>query len=190
MRKKRAWLCATALLMFGGVNFAWAADYKIDPEHSFIVFKIPHLGISTLVGQFPGISGQLSYDAKELSKSKVTATVKMESLDSNHAERDKHLAGKDFLNAKEYPVATFNSTQFEGDKDGGLLKGDLTFMGKTKPISIQMKKVGEGKDPWGGERIGFEGSTSVSREAFGITYNLGPNTDAVRVELYVEAIKL
>lgn len=169
---------------------ASAAEYKIDPAHSFIEFKTIHLGYSWLSGRFNKIDGTMNYDpAAGAAGQKIELTIDTASLDTNHAERDKHLRSADFFDVEKHPTATFTSTGFEGDENGGTLSGDLTLLGVTKPISFEIKKMGEGKDPWGGYRAGFEGSYTLARKDFGMGYNLGPAAENVEIDLMIEAIK-
>lgn len=162
-----------------------AAEYTVDPTHTFITFKVQHLGVSWLQGRFNDISGSFNYDADNSAASNVKMTVKTASVDSNHAERDKHLRSDDFLDTDKYPTASFQSTGF----DGATLKGDLTLHGVTAPISIAVTKVGEGKDPWGGYRAGFTGTYNLKRADFDISYNLGPAAEVVEMQFNIEGIK-
>ena len=169
---------------------AQAAEYRIDPAHSFVQFKVSHLGFSWMVGVFDKISGSLTFDpAAGPAGQKISVEIDTASIDTGHAERDKHLRSPDFLNVRKFPKATFVSTGYRGDARGGTMTGNLTLMGVTKPISIAVKKVGEGKDPWGGYRAGFEGTAALSRKAFGAGMNLGPASDAVQFFLSVEGIR-
>lgn len=171
---------------------AMAADYVIDTKgaHAFVQFKIAHLGTSWLLGRFNTFTGDFSYDSENPNASKVSLNVDTRSIDSNHAERDKHLRGEDFLNVAKFPEATFNSTGYTDNGNGsGTLKGDLTLHGVTKSIEIAVSKVGEGADPWGGYRAGFEGTTKLRLKDYNINYNLGPASEEVRMELYVEGIR-
>lgn len=170
----------------------WAAteNYKIDTEgaHAFIQFKISHLGYSWIYGRFNTFEGTFSTDSKDPSKSSVELTIETASVDSNHAERDKHIRDKDFLHVDKYPKASFKSTKVTLDQSGkGTVIGDLTLHGVTKPITIKVKKVGEGKDPWGGYRKGFEGTTSINPADFGIVSKyLAPSMD---FDLVLEGIR-
>ena len=169
---------------------AQAADYKIDPTHSFIEFKTQHLGFSWLAGRFNKIDATLKFDpAAGAGAQKIVVNIDPASVDTNHAERDKHLRSADFLNVAEYPTAGFTSTGFEGDETGGTLTGDLTLHGVTKSISFPIKKIGEGDDPWGGYRAGFEGVYTLVRKDFNMGYNLGPGAEKVDLELYIEGIR-
>ncbi|EKE80597.1 YceI family protein [Idiomarina xiamenensis] len=171
---------------------AQAADYVIDTEgqHAFIQFKINHLGYSWLLGQFNDFEGSFSYDEDKPEQAKVKVTVNTNSLDSNHAERDKHLRGGDFLNVAKFPQATFVSTSYQPDGDGsGVLKGELTLHGVTKAIEIDVAEVGAGPDPWGGYRRGFEGTTTLTLKDFGIDYDLGPASKDVQMYLSIEGVR-
>ncbi|KLN60335.1 hypothetical protein WH96_13820 [Kiloniella spongiae] len=178
-----------ALAMSLSVSMANAAKYDIDPTHSFINFKTKHLGFSWLSGTFNKISGTVDFDAAGGADQKVNLTIDTTSLDTNHAERDKHLRSPDFFDVEKYPTATFVSTGYSGDANGGKLSGDLTLHGVTKNISFDVTKIGEGDDPWGGYRAGFEGSYTLKRKDFGMDFNLGPAAEEVQIDLFVEAIK-
>lgn len=169
-----------------------AADYVIDTEkaHAFIQFKISHLGYSYVLGRFNKFTGEFSYDEKNPSAAKVTVNIDPASIDSAHAERDKHLRGKDFFEVDKYTTAKFVSTSYTEAANGkGVLKGDLTLHGVTKNITIDVQAVGHGNDPWGGYRRGFTGTTTLTLADFGINYNLGPAAKTVDMTLVVEGIK-
>ncbi len=175
-----------AVALSGAVQ---AADYEIDPAHSFVEFKIQHLGYSWLYGRFNGVSGNFKYDADKPAASAIDVTIDTTTIDTNHAERDKHLRGGDFLNVKKFPKATFKSTGYKGDANGGTLAGVLTLHGVEKPIEIDLKKVGEGPDPWGGHRAGFIGTYKMTPKDFGMDYDLGPASASLDLELGVEGIR-
>ena len=180
----------TAATLTAGV--ASAASYKVDVEgaHAFINFKIKHLGYSWLSGRFNDFDGKFNYDENELEASQIQVVIQTDSLDSNHAERDKHLKGKDFLDVSKFPTATFTSTAYNAkDANSGELTGQLEFHGVTKIISFPVEKIGEGDDPWGGHRAGFSGITSLKLADYGISYNLGPQSTHVELELYIEGIR-
>lgn len=182
--------CAVLLgsgLAFAGI--AGAADYEIDPAHSFVEWRIQHLGYSWMYGRFNGIEGQFTYDAAQPGASAVEVTIATDSIDSNHAERDKHLRGEDFLDVGKHPRATFRSTGFEGDANGGVLSGVLSFHGVEKAIEIPIEKVGEGADPWGGYRAGFHGTYTMTRADFGLDYELGPASTTVELVLGLEGVR-
>lgn len=186
---------ALSLLLAGGLSvsqLALADDYQLDIKgmHSFIQFRVQHLGYSWLYGRFNDFDGQFSYDEKAPEKATVNVTIKTTSIDSNHAERDKHLRGEDFLNVNKFPEAAFKSTAYKPAGDGkGTLEGELTLHGVTKPVSLDVEEVGAGKDPWGGYRRGFIGTTKFALADFGIDYDLGPASKEVELTLAVEGIK-
>ncbi|VAW71288.1 Protein yceI precursor [hydrothermal vent metagenome] len=180
------------LMMFGLVSPLNAADYAIDIKgaHAFIQFKIKHLGYSWLVGRFNKFDGKFSYDEKKPAATKVLVNIDTSSIDSNHAERDKHLRGKEFLNVGKFPTAKFVSSAYEVSSKGkGKLKGHLTLHGVTKLITIEVEHIGHGADPWGGYRSGFQGSVNLTLKDFGINYNLGPASKVVQMFLSVEGIR-
>jgi polyisoprenoid-binding protein YceI len=186
---KKLTLALAAALSLSTVQ---AADYVIDSKgaHASINFKIQHLGYSWLTGRFNDFEGTFSYDDATPSNAKIMVTIDTDSIDSNHAERDKHLKGDDFLNVSDFPEAKFVSTKIT-DKGNGMMDvmGNFTLHGVTKPITIEAKKIGEGKDPWGGYRAGFEGTTTIALKDFGIDYDLGPASQTVELELHVEGVK-
>ena len=169
-----------------------AADYVIDTEkaHAFIQFRIKHLGYSWLLGRFNDFDGSFSYDEADPAASKVEVTIRTASIDSNHAERDKHLRGKEFLEVDKFPQATFVSSGFkENDDKTAALTGNLTLHGVTRPVTIDVKPVGHGPDPWGGKRRGFEGTTRLKLTDYNIDFDLGPAAREVELFLSVEGIE-
>ncbi|MFD2176730.1 YceI family protein [Veronia pacifica] len=172
---------------------ALADDYKIDTRgaHASVQFRIQHLGYSWLVGRFNTFDGKFSYDEKNPDASKVTVNIDTASVDSNHAERDKHLRSKDFLNVSKFPQATFVSSSFKELGEGkATMTGSLTLNGVTKPVTIDVDHIGAGQDPWGGYRRGFLGKTTIALKDFGINTNLGPASTNVQLELNVEGIRI
>lgn len=181
----------TAAALLASVS-AGAADYKVDVEgaHAFVEFKIKHLGYSWLLGRFNTFDGEFSYDAAKPKDSKISVVIDTKSIDSNHAERDKHLRGKDFLNVAKFPEAKFESTSIKfSDDNTAVVTGQFTLHGVTKEISFPIEKIGEGKDPWGGYRAGFSGTTSLKLADYGINYNLGPASTHVEIGLHIEGIR-
>lgn len=169
---------------------ALAADYKIDPSHSFITFKINHIGMSLLHGRFNTLSGKLRYDNASPEDSSIEVQIDPASIDTNHAERDKHLRNPEFLDVEKYPEASFRSTSFAANDQGGTLKGILDLHGVSKEITVDVIKIGEGDDPWGNYRVGFSGNTQLTLTDFGINYNLGPAAKTLQMDLSIEGILL
>ena len=160
-----------------------AADYVIDTkgQHAFVNFKASHLGYSYIFGRFNDFSGKFNHDPAKPGDSKVNVIIQAKSLDTNHAERDKHLRSADFFDVGKYPVIEFDSTGF---KDGKL-NGDLSIHGVTKSVTLDVTHVGEGDDPWGGYRSGFEASVSLKSTDFGMPSWVGD----VEVTLTVEGVR-
>ena len=189
--KRTHWITVAALLMTIA-NPLHAAKYSIDTEgmHAFIHFSIPHLGYSNLIGRFNRFSGSFEYDADKPGDSKIEVTIETASIDSNHAERDKHLRDEEFLDVSNYPEAKFVSTSYEPESaETGTLTGNLTLRGVTKPVTIEVTKIGEGPDPWGGYRVGFTGTTRIALADFGITKFLGKKSTEVELILDIEGVR-
>ncbi|SIQ92252.1 YceI family protein [Marinobacterium stanieri] len=191
MKKTLGSIVLGASLALTGIS-AQAADYAIDTQgqHAFINFKISHLGFSWLYGRFNDFEGTFSWDAEAPEASRISVNIDPASVDSDHAERDKHLRSGDFLDVDAYPEASFVSTGVEALDNGRLaVTGDLTLHGVTKEVVIDAAVVGEGNDPWGNYRAGFEGTTKIRLADFGINAQLGPKSEEVFLTLSVEGIR-
>ncbi|ATG16573.1 TPA: YceI family protein [Providencia alcalifaciens] len=190
LKKSILGLAAGTLLLSAGS--ALAENYQFDKQgqHGFIEFRIQHLGYSWLYGSFKDFDGNFTYDAKDPAKDKVEVTIKTGSIDTNHAERDKHLRSPDFLNAAKFPEAKFVSTAVKKEGDKYLVTGDFTLNGVTKPITLDAKLTGEGKDPWGGYRAGFEAKGNIKLKEFNIKSDLGPKSQEVELMLSVEGVQV
>ncbi|MBB4818341.1 polyisoprenoid-binding protein YceI [Pseudomonas alcaligenes] len=184
-----------AALTLGAALFAgqaMAADYAIDKQgqHAFVNFKISHLGYSWLYGTFKDFDGSFSFDAKAPEASKIKVTLQTASVDTNHAERDKHIKSGDFLNVSKNPTATFESTGVKSTGTGTAdVTGNLTLNGVTKPVVVKAKFIGEGDDPWGGYRAGFEGTTTLKLKDFDIQKDLGPASQEVELIISFEGVR-
>ena len=179
-----------AVLALPGI--AAADNYKIDTQgaHAAVQFRIKHLGYSWLYGRFNDFSGRFTYDEKDPAASSTEVVINTASVDTNHAERDKHLRDERFFDVDKYPEASFVSTGFTETGDGkATMTGDLTLHGVTKPVTIDVESIGQGPDPWGGYRRGFQGSTTIKLADFGITYDLGPASTHAEIILSVEGIR-
>lgn len=171
---------------------AHSADYVIDipDQHASINFKTGHMGFSMLDGRFNDFNGTFSWDKDKPEDSKVQVTINTASVDSNHAERDKHLRSSDFLNVSKHPEAVFKSTSVEvTGKETAKVTGDFTLNGVTRPVVIDARFIGEGDDPWGGYRVGFAGTTSIKLADYNITTDLGPASAVVELDLNIEGIR-
>lgn len=185
-------LTLSAALMVAAAATAHAADYVIDTKgaHAFIQFHIKHLGYSWLVGRFNTFDGEFSYDENNPQAARISVNIDPASIDSNHAERDKHLRDEDFLDVDRFPKASFVSTSYRETGDGrGELQGELTLRGVTRPITLDVTHIGAGEDPWGGYRRGFEGRTRFALADYGIKKNLGPASKEVYLWLGIEGIR-
>lgn len=181
-----------ASLLLAAAGSSHAVEYLIDTKgaHAFIQFHIKHLGYSWLVGRFNTFSGSFEYDEKNPDAASITVDIDTASIDSNHAERDKHLRDEEFLNVEKHPKARFVSSSYRDlGNEKGELKGELTLNGVTRPITIDVTHIGAGMDPWGGYRRGFEGRTSFALADFGIKRNLGPASKEVHLWLGIEGIR-
>ncbi|SQD77035.1 YceI family protein [Moritella yayanosii] len=195
MKKQILAVAITASSLFTAVapNVAQAADYNIDVAgaHASVQFKIKHLGYSWLLGRFNTFDGDFSYDAKSPNASQINLIIDTASLDSNHAERDKHLKSDDFLDVKKFPKAKFRSQSIKfSDDTNGMVTGLFTLKGITKTITFPITKVGEGADPWGGHRVGFTGEASLKLTDYGITTDLGPASVYVDMTFNIEGVRL
>lgn len=186
---KKQILIATLMTLMA--SFSYAADYTVDTKgaHASINFKVKHMGFSWLTGRFNTFDGEFSFDDNNVAASKITINIDTASVDSNHAERDKHLRSGDFLDVKKFPTSKFVSTKVE-ELDNGKMKvtGDLTLHGVTKSIVIDAVKVGEGDDPWGGHRAGFAGEVTINADHFDLPPTMGPGLE-IAFELHVEGTR-
>lgn len=182
-------------ILFWGISLASVAAevYQIDNEHSFANFSLRHV-VSKASGTFPDIKGKIVIDRNDLSKSSVDAVINVASVNTAHAKRDQHLREKpDYLEPGKFGQMTFVSTKVEATgKEEGILHGKLTLHGVTKEISFPFKVLGFGVDPWGGQRAGFEGKTTLKAADYGFGWAAKPNgpvgTD-IEVTLLIEGIK-
>jgi len=169
------------------------ADFKIDKGHSSVEFVTKHL-VSQFRGGFNDFDATFSFDPKKPDQSKVTATVKVASVDTRDKKRDDHLRSDDFFAAKKFPTFTFVSKSFTPDGDNKYkMAGDLTMKGVTKPVTFDVEFLGETKGFTGDRRLGFTATTKINRKDFGISWNKVLDSggvvigDDVQINLNVEA---
>ncbi len=187
---KFCWRMLSCVMVCAVPGAVLAADYEIDPSHAFVEFRILHLEYSLLAGRFNTISGNFQWDKAQPERSRIEVTIDTASIDTNWAERDKHLRSANFLSVDEFPTAKFVSTGYTGDATGGTLQGKLSLHGVTKAITLQAKVIGEGRDPWGGYRAGFFATTTIKRSDFGVNkFELGPASDPMDFALMIEGIR-
>jgi polyisoprenoid-binding protein YceI len=188
----RTALFGTLLTLSSATVLAAPETYVLDTKgtHAFVQFKIKHLGYSWLLGQFNQFDGEFTLDKDAIETSRVKATIDVGSIDSNHAERDKHLRSADFLDTAKHPTATFVSTSVKRTSDTTAdVTGNFTLKGITKPLTLKASYIGGGQDPWGGTRQGFELHGEFALKDYGITYNLGPASEIVQIYISAEGIK-
>ncbi len=171
------------------------ATYKIDAAHSEIHFKVKHLMITTVTGQFKNFDATLSAEAEDLSDAAVTFTADINSIDTRSEQRDAHLKSEDFFNAEKFPDLKFTSTSFSKNGNGYVLKGDLTIRDVTKPIELHTDYNGVVVDPYGQTKIGFEAEGKIKRKEFGLGWDAVTEaggvvvSDDVRLQLNIQFIK-
>ena len=184
--KKILSLCCLLLFCVSATR-ADGAEYVFDKpgQHVFITFKASHLGYSYILGHFEDFNGSFVYDPQKPEDSSVHVTVDVRSLDTDHAERDKHLRGSGYFDVETYPSITFASSSYAGSSTSGVLTGNLNLRGVSKTIAIDVSKIGEGDDPWGGYRSGFEGSVILDAGDYGLPAWIGD----VEVYLVVEGVR-
>ena len=175
---------------------ALTGKYALDPTHTRIGFVARHAMITKVRGAFNEFEGSTTIDGDEPGNSHVSVTIKVDSVDTRNEQRDTHLRSNDFLDIANYPTITFASTQIthSGGNDFQVT-GDLTIKGVTKRVSFPLEFQGAAHDPFGNDRIGFEGSLAINRKDFGVEWNapLEPGGvlvgDKVILEFEISAVK-
>jgi polyisoprenoid-binding protein YceI len=175
---------------------AGTTTYQIDPRHSSAGFGVTHLMISTVRGEFHGVTGTVTVDDSDISKSSVNVTIDATTVDTREPDRDKHLKSEAFFDVAKYPAITFQSTKVERNNDGSLkITGDLTIRGVTKTavLTATLPKSPI-KDPWGLQRTASSATTKINRQEFGVAWNQKLDSggvvvgDDVNISLDVEMI--
>lgn len=151
---------------------ASAANYAIDSGHTSVVFKVMHLGVAPFYGMFNKVSGDLDFDPAKPEASRFKVEIDVNSVFTADKKRDDHLRSPDFFSAKQFPTATLESKSVKAGPraDTFIVEADLTIRGVTKAVTLTVTKTGEGKDPWGNLRVGFETTLTIDRMDFGINY--------------------
>ena len=173
------------------------STWKLDPAHSVAEFKVKHMMISNVKGQFSGISGELFFDEAELTNSHVEVSVAADSINTRDAQRDAHLKSADFFHVEKFPTLEFKSTRITRKGDGELaLAGELTIHGVTRRVVFNVEgPAPAAKDPWGNTRLGLSATTRINRKDFGLTWNTALETggilvgDDVTITLDVQFVK-
>jgi polyisoprenoid-binding protein YceI len=191
--KTRFAVLAAALL---AASPALAADsYSFDKAHTTVMFQVRHI-VTNVTGKFKDFDGQILVDKANPAASSVEFTIQAASIDTNEPKRDEHLRSADFFDVANNPKLTFKSTSVKATgKDVYAVTGDLTMRGVTKPVTLTVSYLGEGKDPWGNEKLGFDVAGLVNRKDFNINWNKTLDSggvlvaDEVKVQIAVEANK-
>jgi polyisoprenoid-binding protein YceI len=171
--------------------------WNIDPAHSVAEFKVKHMMISNVKGQFAKVSGKLTLDESELANSRVEATIEASSIETRDAQRDAHLKSADFFHVEKFPTLSFKSKRLSLIRDGELaVEGDLTIRGITRTVVFSVEgPTPPAKDPWGNTRVGVSATTKINRKDFGLIWNAALETggilvgDEVTITLDVQFIK-
>ncbi|HWP40906.1 MAG TPA: YceI family protein [Tepidisphaeraceae bacterium] len=184
-------IVATMIGLVASANVHAAETFKIDPVHSFVVFKIGHLNVGYVWGTFPGPAGSFVVDSGNPAASSLEVHVKAENVHTGNDARDKHLRSPDFFDAKQFPTISFKSDSVtpSGD-DTYQVSGQLTLHGVTRPLTVTLKKVGEGdKGPQFGYRAGYDTQFTLKRSDFGMTTMPQAVGDEVTVFVSFEAVR-
>jgi polyisoprenoid-binding protein YceI len=173
-----------------------SGTYVLDPAHTRVGFVARHAMVTKVRGQFDEFEGTAVVDGTDFAKSSVQLTIQVASIDTRNEQRDGHLRSNDFLSMDEYPQITFVSTAVEQtDATSFDVTGDLTIKGVTNPVTIPFEFEGAATDPFGNERVGFEGSVVINRKDYGVTWNATLETggvlvsDKITLEFEISAIK-
>ena len=160
-----------------------AGTWNVDPVHSVAEFKVKHMMISNVKGQFTSVKGSLVLDESDLTRSRAEATIDATSINTREPDRDAHLKSADFFDVEKFPTLTFQSTKITRTGDGELaVDGDLTIHGVTRNVRFAVEgPTPPGKDPWGNTRIGLAATTKINRKDFGLHWNAALETGGILV---------
>jgi polyisoprenoid-binding protein YceI len=157
--------------------------WNIDPVHTVAEFKVKHMMISNVKGQFTAVKGALALNETALTDSHIEASIDAASINTREAQRDAHLKSADFFDVEKFPTLSFKSTRISRVKDGELaVTGDLTIHGVTRNVVFDVEgPTVPGKDPWGNTRMGLAATTKINRKDFGLTWNAALETGGILV---------
>ena len=146
--------------------------YQIDPKHSAARFKIRHMMIANVGGEFNNVTGTIEFDQAKPEQSRIDASIDADSLHLGDPQRDAHVKGTDFFNVAQFPTITFKSSKVTAAGSGYKVAGDLTMLGVTKPVTLTVDALSpEVTDPWNLQRRGLSAVTSINRKDFGMAWN-------------------
>jgi len=185
---RRRIILYAALLCLVAPGLLHAAPWEFDPDHTGVQFKVRHLMVSSIRGEFEKVTGKIVYDEADVTKSTADITIDTASISTRLAKRDEHLRSPDFLDVAKYPAITFKSKRVEKAGNGTLkMTGDLTIHGVTKEVVLTVEGPTPAiKDPWGNRRVGGQATTKISRKDFGLAWNEALETGGVVVGDEVE----
>ena len=178
-----------------GTQTMGTTTWAIDPAHTVAEFAVKHMVVATTKGRFKGVEGTINLDAANLAASSVSVSIDAASVDSGDEKRDGHLKSADFFDAETYPTLTFKSTEIHGSGDTFHVHGDLTIRDVTKPVVLEVERLGGGKTPFGTEILAYEAKTKINRKDFGLTWNAALEAggmlvgDDVKISIDVETVK-
>jgi len=178
-----------AVLGFASASVRGGETFAVDPVHSSVLFGIKHLGVTNFSAVYEDISGTVTFDKEDPSKSSFELTVPVESLDSRNPKRDQHLKSPDFFNVEQFPTLSFKSTKVEANGDVYQVTGDFTLHGVTKSITVEFTRGPDGKNMEGGVIGGGETRFTIKRSDYGMNFMQGALGDEVHIILSIEAGK-
>ncbi|GAC1537128.1 MAG: YceI family protein [Candidatus Velthaea sp.] len=156
--------------------------YAIDGSHSSVHFSVRHLMISKVRGTFSTVAGTIELPAAGVIPVALSVTIDAASIDTREAQRDGHLKSADFLDVEKFPVLRFTSTSIRATTGQSFeITGDLEIRGTTRPVTLAAGVAGQGKDPWGNDRVAYEATAKISRKAWGLTWNQALEAGGVAV---------
>lgn len=176
-------------LLAVGAAAAGTERYQVDPVHSTVIFRIKHLNVSYFYGRFNDLSGEFSFDDADAGRNHIAITVKAASIDTNSDERDQALKSAEFFNIGEHATISFRSTKVEKTGDGKYkAEGELTLLGVSRPLTVELERVGTATHPRFGTRTGFETTFVIKRSDFGMSEMLSALGDEVRLTVSIEGV--
>ena len=180
---RRRMMLAVAVICLAAPGFLHAAPWEFDPDHTGVHFKVRHLMVSSVRGEFEKVTGRIVYDESDVTKSTADITIDAASVNTRVAKRDEHLRSPDFLDVVKHPAITFKSKRVEKAGNGTLkMTGDLTIRGVTKEVALTVEGPSPSvKDPLGNTRVGGQASTKINRKDFGLVWNKTVETGGVVV---------
>lgn len=181
-----------AVFLFAHCQTLRADNYVLDPSHTSVVFGVNHLGYSFTYGRFNKVAGSFTWNHANPATGQFQLTIDPASIDTNDIERDEHLRGSAFFDAKQFPRISFQSTSITpqpNTTDKFHVNGNLTIHGVTRQVSLPLRKLGEGNGPFGKYRCGFLSQTSIKRSDYGMTTMIPNIGDEVALTICFEGLR-